>query len=75
MLAHAYAATNQVGAANTLLHRLNDKMQCAIECALGYATKIAFFEHCSRAIAEAKSDVKLTAETSAAKSSQRLYIH
>ena len=43
MLAHAYASTNQIDAANALLQRLNNKMKCAIDCALGYATKAAFF--------------------------------
>lgn len=57
MLAHAYASTNQIDAANALLQRLNRKLRCAIDCALGYATKVAFFEHCSRAISEAKTDI------------------
>ncbi|WP_293750375.1 hypothetical protein [uncultured Paraglaciecola sp.] len=63
MLAHAYASTNQIEAANALLHRLNNKMKCAIECALGYATKVAFFEHCSRAITEAKTDIVFSQTT------------
>ncbi|MFT6990421.1 MAG: hypothetical protein ACJASL_002399 [Paraglaciecola sp.] len=75
MLAHAYVSTNQVEAANGLLQRLNNKMKCAIECALGYATKVAFFEHCSRAITEANSDIMLTATTSSVKIRQSLNIH
>lgn len=74
MLAHAYASTNQIDAANALLQRLNNKMKCAINCALGYATKVAFFEHCSRAITEARSDVILTA-ASTVKTKQCLQIH
>jgi hypothetical protein len=73
MLAHAYASTNQIDNAKTLLLRLNIKMQCAIDCALGYATKVAFFEHCSRAINEASSDIMLTA-TSVEKANSA-YIH
>lgn len=63
MLAHAYASTNQIDAANALLQRLNNKMKCAIDCALGYATKAAFFEHCSRAITEAKTDIVFSQST------------
>lgn len=63
MLAHAYASANQVDSANALLQRLNNKMKCAIDCALGYATKVAFFEHCSRAIAEAKLDIVFSKST------------
>jgi hypothetical protein len=63
MLAHAYASTNQIDAANALLQRLNNKMKCAIDCALGYATKVAFFEHCSRAITEAKTDIVFSQST------------
>jgi hypothetical protein len=63
MLAHAYASTNQIDAANALLQRLNNKMKCAIDCALGYATKAAFFEHCSRAITEAKADIVFSQST------------
>ena len=75
MLAHAYASTNQIDAANFLLQRLNNKMQWAIDCALGYTTKVAFYEHCSKAISEAKSDVMFTAATSTIKTSQCLQIH
>jgi hypothetical protein len=50
-------------------------MRCAIDCALGYATKVAFFEHCSRAIAEANSDIILTAAASSVKTRSRLQIH
>jgi hypothetical protein len=64
MLAHAYASTNQIDSANALLQRLNNKMKCAIDCALGYATKAAFFEHCSRAITEASIDIMITVATS-----------
>jgi len=63
MLAHAYASTNQIDAANALLQRLHSKMKCAIDCALGYATKVAFFEHCSRAITEAKTDIVFSQST------------
>jgi hypothetical protein len=63
MLAHAYASTNQIDAAYALLQRLNNKMKCAIDCALGYATKAAFFEHCSRAITEAKTDIVFSQST------------
>ena len=63
MLAHAYASTNQIDAAYALLQRLNNKMKCAIDCALGYATKAAFFEHCSRAIIEAKTDIVFSQST------------
>jgi hypothetical protein len=75
MLAHAYASTNQIDAANALLQHLKSKMKCAIDCALGYATKVAFFEHCSRAIAEANSDIVLTAAASSVKTGSRLQIH
>jgi hypothetical protein len=75
MLAHAYATTNQVDAANALLERLNNKMKCAIDCALGYATKVAFFEHCSRAITEANIDIMFTANSSTVKTKQCLHIH
>jgi hypothetical protein len=75
MLAHAYASTNQLDAASGLLQRLNNKMKCAIDCALGYATKAAFFEHCSRAITEANSEIMLTAATPSVKMQQNLYIH
>jgi hypothetical protein len=75
MLAHAYASTNQMNTANALLQRLNNKMQCAIDCALGYATKVAFFEHCSRAITEANKDIMSTAETSSVKTNPGLYNH
>jgi hypothetical protein len=63
MLAHAYASTNQIDAANALLQRLNSKLKCAIDCALGYATKVAFFEHCTRAITEAKVDIVFSQST------------
>jgi hypothetical protein len=75
MLAHAYASTNQIEIAHALLQRLNNKMQSAIDCALGYATKAAFFEHCSRAITEAKRDIMLTATTSSVNANPDLYIH
>jgi hypothetical protein len=75
MLAHAYASTNQVDTANALLQRLNNKMKCAIDCALGYATKAAFFEHCSRAITEANRDIMLTTSTRAVIASHSLLIH
>ncbi|MFB1035433.1 MAG: hypothetical protein QMC38_08795 [Sinobacterium sp.] len=75
MLAHAYASTNQVEAANSLLQRLNNKMKCAIDCALGYATKAVFFEHCSRAITEANSDIMLAAATSSVKMEPALSLH
>ncbi|MCF2949376.1 hypothetical protein L0668_14750 [Paraglaciecola aquimarina] len=57
MLAHAYSMTGQVEAANRLLVKLKHKMQCAINCAVGYATKVAFFKHCSEAITEANNDI------------------
>jgi hypothetical protein len=60
MLAHAYASTNQLEEAVALLQRLKNKMKCAIDCAFGYATKVVFFEHCSRAITEANNEIKLT---------------
>jgi hypothetical protein len=46
------ASTNQIEAANALLQVLNSKMICAIDYTLGYATKAAFFEHCSKAITD-----------------------
>jgi hypothetical protein len=54
------ASTNQIEAANALLQGLNSKMICAIDYTLGYATKAAFFEHCSKAITEAKTDIVLS---------------
>lgn len=75
MLAHAYASTNQVEAANALLQHLKTKMKCAIDCALGYATKVAFFEHCSRAITEANTEITLTVAMSRASTKKSLYIH
>jgi hypothetical protein len=57
MLAHAYSVTGQGEAAQKLLHKLKRKMHSAIECANGYATKVAFFRHCSHAISEAKQDI------------------
>ncbi|WP_339723391.1 hypothetical protein [uncultured Paraglaciecola sp.] len=75
MLAHAYAATNQIEIAHSLLHRLNKKLNCAIDCALGYATKVAFFEHCSRAIVEAKNDIMLATATPTVESSHYSQIH
>ncbi|MGJ8681904.1 hypothetical protein [Paraglaciecola sp.] len=58
MLAHAYSMTGKADAANKLLVKLKNKMQCAINCAVGYATKVAFFKHCSQAITEANRDIK-----------------
>ena len=75
MLAHAYASTDQIDAANALLQRLNNKLKCAIDCALGYATKVAFFEHCSRAITEANHDIMLTVATSSVTTQKSLHIH
>lgn len=63
MLAHAYASTDQIETAHALLQRLNNKMKCAIDCALGYATKVAFFEHCTRALTEAKADILFSQST------------
>lgn len=42
MLAHAYSMTGEAEAANRLLLKVKNKMQCAITCAVGYATKVAF---------------------------------
>ena len=75
MLAHAYASTNQIDAANALLQRLNSKIKCAIDCALGNATKVAFFEHCSRAITEANHDIMLTVAASSVTTQKSLHIH
>ncbi|MBU3002453.1 hypothetical protein [Paraglaciecola arctica] len=75
MLAHAYAATNQLNAANILLKHLNTKMKCAIECAYGYTTKVAFFEHCSRAITEAKNDIMLASTIPTLKPNQYSQLH
>ncbi|WP_158971582.1 hypothetical protein [Paraglaciecola sp. L3A3] len=57
MLAHAYSITGRAEAATRLLLRLKNKMQCAISCAVGYATKVAFFQHCSEALTEANKDI------------------
>jgi hypothetical protein len=75
MLAHAYASTNQIDAANALLQRLSNKMKCAIDCALGYATKVAFFEHCSKAITEAKTDILFATSTPTSETERYLNIH
>ena len=75
MLAHAYASTDQIDTAKALLQRLNNKMKCAVDCALGYATKAAFFEHCSQAITEANIDIMITAATSSVMSNQSAVIH
>ena len=75
MLAHAYASTNQIDTANALLQRLNNKMKCAIDCALGYATKAAFFEHCSRAITEANIEIMFNPASSTVNTKQCLQIH
>ena len=75
MLAHAYASTNQVEAADALLQRLNSKMKCAIDCALGYATKVVFFEHCSKAITEANREIMLTAPITQANINKSSHIH
>lgn len=75
MLAHAYAATNQINAANSLLKHLNTKMKCAIDCALGYTTKVAFFEHCSKAINEAKNDIMFASATPTITTNQYYQIH
>jgi hypothetical protein len=75
MLAHAYASTNQVEAANILLERLNSEMKCAIDCALGYATKVVFFEPCFRAITEANSEIAHAAAMSLTDINKSLYIH
>jgi hypothetical protein len=75
MLAHAYASTDQIDAANALLQRLSNKMRCAIDCALGYATKVAFFEHCSSAITEAKNEILITNAMPTVESQQYLYLH
>jgi len=75
MLAHAYASTNQIDVANALLQHLKRKMKCAIDCALGYATKVAFFEHCSRAINEANSDIILNTPTLTSKLKESHQIH
>lgn len=56
MLALAYASTNQIDTANASLQHLNNKIKCAINCALGYDTKVTFFEHCAKAITEAKKN-------------------
>lgn len=57
MLAHAYSMTGRTEAASNLLRKLKNKMQWAIDCATGYATKVAFFKHCSEAITEANNDI------------------
>jgi hypothetical protein len=57
MLAHAYSVTGKAEAATQLLQRLKNKMQWAIDCGTGYATKVAFFQHCSKAITEANEDI------------------
>lgn len=57
MLAHAYSVTGKSDTAERLLLKLKRKMCSAIECANGYATKVAFFKHCSDAISEAKQDI------------------
>jgi hypothetical protein len=75
MLAHAYASTGQVDAANALLQHLDSKIKCAINCALRYATKVVFFEHCSRAITEASGEITLTAAMSAVNINKSLHIH
>lgn len=75
MLAHAYASTNQVEAADALLQSLHSKMKCAIDCATGYATKVVFFEHCSRAITEANNEIVINAAVSAANINKSSHIH
>ena len=75
MLAHAYASTNQVDAAKILLQRFKNKMKCAIECALDYATKVAFFEHCANAITEASIDITLSEVTSSQEIKKTAYVH
>jgi hypothetical protein len=75
MLAHAYASTDQIDTAKALLQRQNNKMKCAIDCALGYVTKVAFFEHCSRAITEANRDIMLTTTTRSVVIKQSSLIH
>ena len=75
MLAHAYASTNQIDTANALLQHLNNKMKCAIDCALGYATKAAFFEHCSRVITEANIEIMFNPASSTVNTKQCLQIH
>jgi hypothetical protein len=75
MLAHAYASTNQLNEASRLLDRISTKMRCAIDCALGYETKVAFFEHCTRAITEANCEIILSASTSEEDIEKCLHIH
>lgn len=57
MLAHAYSMTGKNDNAYQILRKLKTKMQYAIECANGYATKVAYFKHCSEAITEASHDI------------------
>ncbi len=57
MLAHTYRYLGLESNAVNLLERLQCRMQRAIDCANGYATKVAFYRHCSSALTAAKSDM------------------
>lgn len=57
MLAHTYTTLGLEHSATQLLERLQCRMQRAIDCANGYATKVAFYRHCSSAVIAAKIDM------------------
>lgn len=57
MLAHTYRSLGSEQNATRLLERLQCRMQWAISCANGYATKVAFYQHCSSAVTAAKIDM------------------
>ncbi|WJG11018.1 hypothetical protein [Aliiglaciecola sp. LCG003] len=57
MLAQTYARLNRAEFGKQTLVRIEQKLQCAIDCAEGYATKVAFFRHCRSAITEANFEM------------------
>ncbi len=57
-LANAYEVQSQVQKGVDLLLRIEQKFRDAIACAEGYATKAAFFRHCSAALNEAQCELK-----------------
>lgn len=56
-LANAYAVLERNHQSNELLHRIQQKLKFAIDCAEGYATKAAFFKHCAQALGEAQHEL------------------
>ncbi|GAC14148.1 hypothetical protein [Aliiglaciecola lipolytica] len=57
MLANSYSAIGQTENASIFLRKIQQKLQRAVNCADGYATKVAFYKHCEKALVEANSSL------------------